>query len=55
MLNDILAHSSVVVKELEDNLERWARSIFNQAELETIKESDLAITLGEAYLVKNEF
>lgn len=54
VLNDILAHSSIVADELTNNLERWAKSQSNRSELETIKNSDLAVTLTEQYLLSNK-
>jgi hypothetical protein len=49
VLDDILAHSKVVAASLEDNLRKWALSEANKAELEKIKESDLAVTLREMH------
>ena len=49
VLNDVLAHSAIIEKELTNNLERWAQSQANQEELESIKNMDLAVTLTEQY------
>ena len=45
----IIEHSKIATLELEDNLERWAKSASNTEELDEIKKLDLAVTLREAW------
>lgn len=49
IVNQLFLHSTKVMKELEDNLMRWARAESNKAEVEAIKNMDLAMTLGEMW------
>lgn len=49
ILKDLIEHSDVASKELEDNLKRWSRSKSNLAKLQTIHDSELSVTLVENY------
>lgn len=49
ILSQLLEHSTVVARELEENLRRWGRSTANQVKLEKIKSSELSVTLREMY------
>lgn len=51
VLGELFIHSTSVMKELGENLDRWAKSAANQDELERIKKSNLAVTLREAHSV----
>lgn len=46
---ELLAHSNNVVRELEENLSRWAKSKTNKNKIEKIASTELAVTLREQH------
>lgn len=49
ILNELLAHSRIAAKEIEENLARWSRSYSNQDKLAEIAGSETSGTLDEVY------